>query len=184
MIYLTLYTILLLLILILPIIGVFPLKEGPALNSMFYNSMPNVTGKDIGTWNSVLAQEKIEGWAAWVGAFVFATPIAVLIILYSPVGILSLILPFITWNWRSTDWGRRQLEYVGWSSEWVYHFKENTNAPKYESFSVYSNEMKRRYKVFSSMSEQEVENALKKRIPIARLLVKIFSYSIVKDSIR
>lgn len=173
------------LMLVIPLTGFFPVvKRGRAFNAIFHIAMPDPEKVYFEAWNPILVQEKIEWWVSWVGAFVIATPLAVALSWFTPLGFVSPILPVLAWNWRKTDWGRAQIEYLGWASEWVYAEKTNNPHASYRDFNLYGDKLKGGYLVFKSVSSHSVTRRLKKRLGVARVLVALHSFSIKRHAVR
>ena len=113
----------------------------------------------------------LGGWAAWAGAFLIGFALALLLAATGGPAVLALSTPAWAWAWRVTPWGRRQLECLGWAAEWLHGAKV---APAlYASLDLHASALKRGYHVFDDIPEEEVERQLRRRLPLARLLLAL-----------
>lgn len=168
------------LVLLLPVIGLTPpLKEGRAFNGIAHIAMPDRSKIYMDKWEPILAQEVVEWWAAWAGAFLFALPLAFLID-GTPFAIASPLLAMLAWQWRNTSWGTRQLEYIGWAAEWAWAHR--TGVPGYDDIDTYGDRLRRGYIAFSPMTAGEVTAALKKRLRLGAGLSALLSLRIKRAS--
>lgn len=156
----------------------FPLLlDGRSGNSMFTIHMPFDQQAYRGYWECVYAQELSEWLGAWVGAFVLAAPVAYLL-MPTPFALLTPVVVLIAWNWRSTVWGERLLEYLGWATEAAYGHL--TSVPVYdEGGRAYAQRLRSGYpRLFSDTDITQVEAGLRRAAPLARLLARGFRYRI------
>ena len=169
------------LVLGLPVIGLLPpMRRGRAFNAITYIAMP--VREQYGTrWTPVLAQEVAEWWAAWAGAFLLALPLSLAVATFTPFGLATPLLAIVAWRWRTTTWGERQLEYIGWAAEWVHGLKASPG--DYRDLLSYTDRMRRGYPdLFGEMTAKEARDRLEARIGLARLLVGLLALRIRRAS--
>lgn len=167
-------------VLLPPVVGLLPpLRKGRAFNGIAHIAMPDRTKVYFETWEPVLAQEVVEWWAAWAGAFLIALPLAFLIA-GTPFAIATPLAAVLAWQWRNTSWGTRQLEYIGWAAEWAWAHR--TGVDGYDDLDAYGDRLRRGYVEFSPMSGEEVTAALKKRLLLGRVLATLLWLRIKRAS--
>lgn len=163
------------------IAGVLPvIRTGRALNTAWRIDMPPPGDPkyDVVPPRALAAQECVEDFAAWLGAVVLASPLAVAlsVILPDPAGgLLAAALLPLAWKWRTSDWGRRQLEYLGWTAEIV--TAERMGRPGYETAAVLR--MLDGYgELFAGVSVKAALDAVDRRRWLAKLLIAVLAVNI------
>lgn len=176
------FAIVALVILGLPMLGLLPpMRQGRAFNGIAHIAMPDRTRIYRERWEPVLAQEVVEWWCAWAGAFLLALPAALALTIALPeLSIAAPILAVLAWNWRKTDWGRAQLEYLGWVVEWLHGQKVAPHA--YTSLADHAGQMISGYTVFSSTSQARALARLERRMWLGRILLTILAARIARGA--
>lgn len=159
---------------LLPVLGLLPpMARGRAFNGLFGIRMPDRTQVYLDRWDGVLAQELVEWWAAWlVAAMLAAAPVWALST-FTPLALASPILLVLAWHWRCTDWGRMQLEYLGWAAEWLHG--QRTAPHEYTSLEDHAHRMVGGYEVFASTTPSQALVRLQHRFVLARALLFLLS---------
>lgn len=161
-------------LLLAPIAGVFPpMREGRAFNAILHIAMPKPPTY-AERWIGRLAQEVVEWWAAWFVAVLLSAPAAWALSAFLPFGwaFAPLTLP-IAWCWRKSDWGTRQIEYIGWPAEWLTLRRRGLTT---ETFAEYVSRAS--YIVFAGMTGAEIAAHMRRRLPIARVLIALLTLRI------
>jgi hypothetical protein len=162
--------------LLAPIAGVWPIRIwGNAYqNSVWFIRMRRPVAGQFEPHQSIFAQEVVEFWLRWLIACTAALPVA-WILRHDPmadylaaVAVLLghlLMLPLI-----------RQIELIGHAAELV-HAKAG---PEYEAVEVRG--MIRNYKCFANDTQEGLTRAVRRRFPIARLLVGLLWLRIRREA--
>lgn len=166
--------------LLAPVLGLWPpLHRGRAFNSAWSIAMPDPAKHYGSHWKAVYVQELVEWWCSWAAALVAMVPVAwFLSAAFAPQlpwggTIIALIVAPIAWCWRNTDWGRRQLEYIGWAAEWVQLGRMGLRQGPLRDFAA-----RMSYRVLAETTPEERETALRRRLPLAHALVFILAINI------
>lgn len=188
------------LVLGLPVLGLLPpLRQGRAFNAIAHVAMPERAHYGA-RWASVLAQEVVEWWAAWAGAFLIALGPAIALAGLTPTGFLTEawllpigaeapfphqfgfatpLLALAAWAWRRTKAGERQLEYLGWGAEWLHG--RGQRLPQYRDLPLYADRMRLAYpRLFGRMTSLQLQHRLESRFWLARILLALLSRRIGK----
>lgn len=167
------------LVLGLPVLGLLPpQRRGRAFNAIAHIAMPERAHYGA-RWASVLAQEVVEWWSAWAGAFVLAALPAVLLDRLTPFGLGAPLLAVAAWCWRRTKPGERQLEYLGWAAEWLHGRRQRL--PEYRDLPLYADRMRLAYpRLFGAMTSLQVMHRLESRFWLARILLALLSRRILR----
>lgn len=165
-------------LLLAPIAGVWPPQRvGRALNAFAYIAMPN----DIygARWRAISAQEVVEWWAAWAGAIALSAVPAWLVASTIPFGwAIAPLLILPAWRWRTTDTGRRVLEYLGWAATWI--VGQRVAPDYYNDIEAHAARMVAGYRVFDQTSAADGLRRMRRALPLARVLIVLLSLRIRK----
>ena len=159
------------LVLLAPALGLLPpLRRGAAFNGLAHVAMParSIYGP---AHEAVLAQELVEFWCAWAVGLAIAAPVVWLLDTFTPLGLAGPVVAMIAWRWRMTGWGTRQLEYLGWAAEWLHGQK--TAPGLYANFPGFAGQLRGGYLAFAGIAPEVVEAALRRRLPLARVILFI-----------
>jgi len=161
--------------LLAPMLGIWPtLRRGRAFNAAWRIDMPDPATTYGERWLSVYAQEIVEWWAAWAVALIVAAPAAYLLDQAVPMlGAVAIVVAQLIWLWRTTPPGRRQLEYLGWAATWVWAQRTGVDQGRFDSFVE-----RMAYLVFAEIPLEHRIAAVRRRLPIARLLVTLLTLNI------
>ena len=152
----------------LPLVGLLPpTRLGRAFNGLFTIRMPDPSVYGV-RHKAVHVQEICEWYFAHLVPIVACAVPAYLLSAYAPLGLATPLLPLLAWQWRTTDEGRRQCEYVGWAAEFA---EGQHSAPyQYDGLTGHADQLRRGYAVFSGYTTVEIEASLKRRLPLAKAL--------------
>lgn len=170
------------LILILPVLGIWPrIKEGRAFNSIWSIAMPAEGSPKYDTrpYAALYAQELAEFWTAWAVALAIVSPLTLL-----PFGqYAAIVLSPLAWKWRTTIWGERQLELIGHAAEWIVaerlcwlNFTQGEVALRL--IGGYGASDDRAVDLFAGWTVMDVGKALRRRRWAARLLTTFLAFAI------
>lgn len=163
-----------LLIIMLVLLFMFapPVTNGRAFNSILRVSMPN-DGKYGDRWNCILAQEIVEFWTAWIGAIILALPFIYLLSL-TPFFLGAILVPFITWKWRTLVIGEKFIEYIGHGAEILHGHKLRIPYNIREE----ATSMIAGYRFFNNSTVDEIVSKMKKYMFITKAIYALSSFRI------
>lgn len=170
--FLAFYLIWATLILVPPVLGLWPpLKEGRAYNKPTSIHMPDPAKVYGEKWYPVLVQEIVEWYGQWcMAVFLPAVPCYILS-LYTPMMVWgpALVLSTIAAHGlRNMDVVARQFEYLGHAAEFAAGNKAGLQS--YQDMPDFVNRMILGYKFFMATSREKAMNGVRRWTPVARAI--------------
>lgn len=160
------------LILVPPILGLFPpLKEGRAHNHPFAIHMPDPAQTYGDRWYFILVQEIVEWYGEWLMCLLVAAVPSFVLSLYFPMEVwasVAVVLTMACHGLRKIGWIARQFEYLGHASELV--DGRNAGHSMYVDENAFADRMRLGYRMFIGMSREQVLKGIHAWTPVARAI--------------